>query len=31
MYDEVLYGDSYQDIGVSKELRHGKGCECGDN
>ena len=23
MYNEVLYGNSYQDIGVCKELRHG--------
>jgi len=31
MYNEVLYGNSYKDIGVCKELRHGKGYEGGDN
>jgi len=29
--NDVLYGNSYQDIGVCKELRRGKGCEGGDN
>jgi hypothetical protein len=29
--NDVLYGNSYQDIGVCKELRRGKGYEGGDN